>query len=173
MKKLKVLFISLLLIAFANTINAKTVVLDTNVAMLSTQFAQDSQKSLDEDTDFIADKERFELLEAEAKALVDKFQKDQEILSDEEKNDFQKKFQDKQTELQFLANKVQTKIQEKQQEIISVLAPTFQTVMAELIAQREYEMILPRSSTLYWDPDSDITEEVIAYLNNALAEKPE
>ena len=92
MNKLKVLFLTLLLAAFSAPINAKIVVLNAEVAMLSTQFAQEAFKNLDEDTGFIADRERLELLQAEGQALVEKFQKDQEILSDEEKLDLQNNY---------------------------------------------------------------------------------
>ena len=85
-----------MLIAFSAPISAKIVVLNAEVAMLSTQFAQEEFKNLDEDASFIADRERLELLQAEGQALVEKFQKDQEILSDEEKLDLQQQLQDKQ-----------------------------------------------------------------------------
>ena len=173
MNKLKVLFHTLLLVAFAAPINAKTVVLNAEVAMLSTQYAQDAFKTLDEDAGFIADRERLELLQAEGQALVEKFQKDQEILSDEEKLDMQKQLQDKQADIQFLSNKLQSKAQEVQQEVVSTLTPTFQKVLGELIAQKEYDMIVAPQALLYADPDLDITEEVIAYLDNALTEKSE
>ncbi len=173
MNKLKVLFLTLLLAAFSAPINAKIVVLNAEVAMLSTQFAQEAFKNLDEDTGFIADRERLELLQAEGQALVEKFQKDQEVLSDEEKLDMQKQLQDKQADIQFLSNKLQTKAQEVQQQVVGTLTPTFQTVLGELIAQKEYEMIVAPGALLYADPDLDITEEVIAYLDNALTEKSE
>ena len=173
MNKLKVLFLTLLLVAFAAPINAKTVVLNAEVAMLSTQYAQDAFKTLDEDAGFIADRERLELLQAEGQALVEKFQKDQEILSDEEKLDMQKQLQDKQADIQFLSNKLQSKAQEVQQEVVSTLTPTFQKVLGELITQKEYDMIVAPQALLYADPDLDITEEVIAYLDNALTEKSE
>ena len=173
MNKLKVLFLTLLLVAFAAPINAKTVVLNAEVAMLSTQYAQDAFKTLDEDAGFIADRERLELLQVEGQALVEKFQKDQEILSDEEKLDMQKQLQDKQADIQFLSNKLQSKAQEVQQEVVSTLTPTFQKVLGELIAQKEYDMIVAPQALLYADPDLDITEEVIAYLDNALTEKSE
>ena len=173
MNKLKVLFLTLLLVAFAAPINAKTVVLNAEVAMLSTQYAQEAFKTLDEDAGFIVDRERLELLQAEGQALVEKFQKDQEILSDEEKLDMQKQLQDKQADIQFLSNKLQSKAQEVQQEVVSTLTPTFQKVLGELIAQKEYDMIVAPQALLYADPDLDITEEVIAYLDNALTEKSE
>ena len=173
MNKLKVLFFTSLLSAFAAPINAKIVVLNAEVAMLSTQYAQEAFKTLDEDSGFIADRERLELLQAEGQALVEKFQKDQEILSDEEILDLQNQLQDKQADIQFLSNKLQTKAQEVQQQVVGALTPTFQTVLGELIAQKEYEMIVAPGALLYADPDLDITEEVIAYLDNALTEKSE
>ena len=173
MNKIKVLFLTLLLVAFSAPINAKTVVLNAEVAMLSTQYAQDAFKTLDEDAGFIADRERLELLQAEGQALVEKFQKDQEVLSDEEKLDMQKQLQDKQADIQFLSNKLQTKAQEVQQQVVGALTPTFQTVLGELITQKEYDMIVAPGALLYADPDLDITEEVIAYLDNALTEKSE
>ena len=63
MNKLKVLFLTLLLAAFSAPISAKIVVLNAEVAMLSTQFAQEEFKNLDEDAGFIADRERLELLQ--------------------------------------------------------------------------------------------------------------
>ena len=173
MNKLKVLFLTLLLVAFSAPINAKTVVLNAEVAMLSTQYAQEAFKTLDEDAGFIADRERLELLQAEVQALVEKFQKDQEVLSDEEKLDMQKQLQDKQADIQFLSNKLQTKAQEVQQQVVGTLTPTFQQVLGELITQKEYDMIVAPGALLYADPDLDITEEVIAYLDNALTEKSE
>ena len=173
MNKLKLLFLTLLLVAFSAPINAKTVVLNAEVAMLSTQYAQEAFKTLDEDAGFMADRERLELLQAEGQALVEKFQKDQEVLSDEEKLDMQKQLQDKQADIQFLSNKLQTKAQEVQQQVVGTLTPTFQQVLGELITQKEYDMIVAPGALLYADPDLDITEEVIAYLDNALTENSE
>ena len=85
----------------------------------------------------------------------------------------QKQLQDKQADIQFLSNKLQSKAQEVQQEVVSTLTPTFQKVLGELIAQKEYDMIVAPQALLYADPDLDITEEVIAYLDNALTEKSE
>ena len=74
--------------------------------------------------------------------------------------------------VQFIQH-LQTKAQEVQQQVVGTLTPTFQKVLGELIAQKEYEMIVAPGALLYADPDLDITEEVIAYLDNALTEKSE
>ena len=72
MNKLFIGFIFL----FTLGINAEgTFVLNAEGAMLNTQYAKDAFKELEEDSDFVADKERLELLQSEGQELVEKFQK--------------------------------------------------------------------------------------------------
>ena len=64
MNKIKYLLLSGLLAVFSTSLFAEgTFVLNAERAMLSTQYAQDVFKKLDEDADFIADRERLELLQ--------------------------------------------------------------------------------------------------------------
>ena len=72
MNKLKVLFLTLMLIAFSAPISAKIVVLNAEVAMLSTQFAQEEFKNLDEDASFIAERERLEFAKKNNSPLPNK-----------------------------------------------------------------------------------------------------
>ena len=84
-----------------------------------------------------------------------------------------KKVHDKQHEVQFLANKLQTKAQEAQQSIINTLSPDFQRILGELINAKSMDMVLSPQAAFYWDPDLDITDEVTALLDVALAEESE
>ena len=123
MKILQKTLTLILFIVFSSALYSEgTFVLNAERAMLSTQYAKDSFKQLEEDSDFIADRERLELLQAEGQELIEQFQQDIETLSDEQKVDMQKKVQDKQNEIQFLANKLQTKAQEAQQAVINDLS---------------------------------------------------
>ncbi len=149
MNKLKLLLITGLLAVFPTSLFADGIkVLNAQRAMLSTQYAQDEFTKLDQDADFIADRERLELLQTEGQALVEKFQQDQETLSDEEIANMQTKLQDKQTEIQFLTNKLQTKAQ-------------------------ELEMVVTPEALFYADPDLDITDEVTALLDLAASKSEE
>ena len=108
MNRIKYLLLSGLLAVFSASLFAEgTFVLNAERAMLSTQYAQDEFKKLDEDADFITDRERLELLQTEGQAILDDFQKNQETLSDEQIVDMQGKLEDKQTEIQFLTQKLQ------------------------------------------------------------------
>ena len=174
MNKIKYLLLSGLLAVFSTSLLAEgTYVLDAERAMLNTQYAQDVFKELDEDADFIADRERLELLQTEGQAIIEDFQKNQETLSDEEKMDMQGKLEDKQTEIQFLTQKLQNKAQETRQAILAALSADFQRILGELINAKNMDMVLSPQALFYADPDLDITDEVTALLDVALAEKSE
>ena len=163
-----------LFIVFSSALYSEgTFVFNAERAMLSTQYAKDSFKQLEEDSDFIADRERLELLQAEGQELIEQFQQDIETLSDEQKVDMQKKVQDKQNEIQFLANKLQTKAQEAQQAVINDLSEDFNRILGELINAKNMDMVVSPQALFYANPDLDITDEVTALLDVALADKSE
>jgi Skp family chaperone for outer membrane proteins len=85
----------------------------------------------------------------------------------------QTKLQDKQTEIQFLTNKLQTKAQETQQAVIAALSPSFQQILGELIQAQELEMVVTPEALFYADPDLDITDEVTALLDLAASKSEE
>ena len=167
----KTLLLGLIAVFSAAVFAEGTYVLNAERAMLSTQYAKDTFQKLEEDADFIADTERLELLQAEGQELVESFQQDQETMSDEQIVAMQKKVQDKQNEIKFLANKLQTKAQEAQQSVINDLSADFQRILGELINAKSMDMVLSPQALFYADPDLDITDEVTALLDVALAEK--
>tara|TARA_B100002019_G_C21244235_1_gene587387 strand:- start:141 stop:674 length:534 start_codon:yes stop_codon:yes gene_type:complete len=170
MNKIKILLITSLLVLMPASVLADGIkVLDGERAMLQTQYAIDESNKFEQDPDFTADRERLELLQTEIQALVDTFQQDQETLSDQEIADMQQKVQDKQTEAQFVAQKLQTKIEQKRGEILQTLTPIFQQVVGELITAQELDMIMPSQTLFYWDPDMDMTDEVTALLDLAVS----
>ena len=113
------------------------------------------------------------VLNAERAMLIEQFQQDIETLSDEQKVDMQKKVQDKQNEIQFLANKLQTKAQEAQQAVINDLSEDFNRILGELINAKNMDMVVSPQALFYANPDLDITDEVTALLDVALADKSE
>lgn len=166
--------ITALIIAFSSAAYAEgTFVLNAERAMLSTQYAKESFKQLEEDSDFIADRERLELLQAEGQELIEMFQQDVETLSDDQKVEMQGKVQDKQNEIQFLANKLQTKAQEAQQAVINELSEDFNKILGELINAKGMDMVISPQALFYANPDLDITDEVTALLDVALADASE
>ena len=83
------------------------------------------------------------------------------------------KVQYKQNEIQFLANKLQTKAQEAQQAVINELSEDFNKMLGELINDKGMDMVISPQALFYANPDLDITDEVTALLDVALADASE
>ena len=81
--------------------------------------------------------------------------------------------QDKQNEIQFLANKLQTKQQEAAQAIVTALAQDLQAVLSELINAKKIELVVTPQSLFYAKPELDITDDVTSGLDVRLAKKSE
>ena len=174
MNKIKLLLLSSLLSVFSASLIADGIrTLDPQAAILSTQYAQAEFLKLSESPSVAKDREGLELLQAEVQALVERFQKDQETLSDEEIADIQTQVNDKQAEIQFFVQKLQTKEQETAQAILAAVGPTFQKVLGELIQAQELDMVVSKQALIFSDPDFDITDSVTAILDRELAESEE
>ena len=81
--------------------------------------------------------------------------------------------EDKQNEIQFLANKLQTKQQEAAQAVVAALAQDFQAVLSELINAKKIELVVTPQSLFYAKPELDITDDVTSGLDVRLAKKSE
>ena len=174
MNKIKYLLFASLLAVFSFSLSAEgTYVLDAERAILNTQYAEAEAKKMSEDADYVADRERLELLQTEGQAIIEDFEKNQETLSEQQKIEMQGKLEDKQTEIQFLTQKLQNKAQEARQAILAALSADFQRILGELINAKNMDMVVTPQALFYADPDLDITDEVTALLDVALAEKSE
>ncbi|MDC2989618.1 OmpH family outer membrane protein [Gammaproteobacteria bacterium] len=174
MNKLKLLLLSSLLTVFSSSLIADGIrTIDPQTAILNTQYAQAEFLKLRESPSVVEDSEELELLQTEVKALVERFQKDQETLSNEEIADMQTQVNDKQAEMQFFVQKLQTKEQETVQAILTAVGPTYQQVLGELIQAQELDMVVSKQALIFSDPDFDITDSVTAILDRELAELEE
>ena len=174
MNKLKLLLLSSLLTVFSSSLIADGIrTIDPQTAILNTQYAQAEFLKLRESPSVVEDSEELELLQTEVKALVERFQKDQETLSNEEIADMQTQVNDKQAEMQFFVQKLQTKEQETVQAILRAVGPTYQQVLGELIQAHELDMVVSKQALIFSDPDFDITDSVTAILDRELAELEE
>jgi outer membrane protein len=117
------------------------------------------------ETDVTADNEAVKKLNSEITQMQEKFVKDGEVMSDAEKRRIQKELEDKNTEYQFLANKLQKVVNERQQEILGQMAPKLDAVLKDIIAKQTYDLVIHRQNVLYVDPKYDITAQVTEQLN--------
>lgn len=117
------------------------------------------------ETDVAVDNDAVKKLNAEITQMQEKFVKDGDVMSDAEKRRMQKELEDKNTEYQFLANKLQKLVNERQQEILGLMAPKLDAVLKDMIAKEAYDLVVHRQNVLYVDPKYDITTQVTEQLN--------
>lgn len=116
-------------------------------------------------TDHQAEEDALRTLNTEITQLQEKFVKDGDVMSDVEKAKMQKTVEDKQRDLQFQADKLQRIYQEKQQELLTQMAPKFEAVMKDIVARDKYNLVVHRQNVIYADPQFEITSQITEALN--------
>jgi outer membrane protein len=117
------------------------------------------------ESDTAPDQTAIKALGAEITQLQEKFNKDSDVMSDPEKRKVQKEIEDKQIDYQFRVNKFQKTVNERQQDILSQMAPKLDAVLKDIIAKEAYDLVIHRQNILYVDAKYDITAQVTEKLN--------
>ncbi|HAK52961.1 MAG TPA: hypothetical protein DCM54_13810 [Gammaproteobacteria bacterium] len=137
-------------------VNAQRAILESEEARrVQTQIAEEFQ---DEQADI-------EKLRSEGAALVQRAQKDGEVMSDAEKRKLSNQIREIEKDLQYLAEKLQTKVQERQNELLTGIDVKFNRAVEALVLSEDYDIILPRENAIYVGDLYDITRKVTEKLN--------
>ncbi len=67
--------------------------------------------------------------------------------------------------MQYLAEKLQTKVQERQNELLTGIDVKFNKSVESLVLSEDYDIILPRENAIYVGDLYDITRKVTEKLN--------
>ena len=94
------------------------------------------------------------------------------VMSDKDKRDLQKQGEGKVQEYNNLAQTVQKRTQEVQQELLERMIPKMEAVITDLQKTGKYDIILEKKSAIYTDPSVDITKKITEKLNAATAAAP-
>jgi outer membrane protein len=117
------------------------------------------------EADTSADQAAIKALGADITKVQEKFNKDGDVMSDAEKRKLQKEIEDKQIDYQFRVNKFQKTVNERQQEILSQMAPKLDAVLQDIIAKDQYDLVIHRQNVVYINAKYDITAQVTEMLN--------
>jgi|TARA_B110000238_G_scaffold190558_1_gene223889 Skp family chaperone for outer membrane proteins len=172
MKKLLLvpaLLISLLASNAAYAVEGMAVI-DMRSAVLQTQVSQATFKALEEESEYAANVEQAQLLQADRQAIAEKLQKDGETLSQEEVAKMQRDIQTKTKDLEFIVGKIQAKQEETADQLFRELNPSLQKILSELIAAKEVKVLLGRDQILFADTALDLTDDVTSMLDVAAAD---
>jgi len=170
----KLLLVPALLISLLASNSAFAVegmaVIDMRSAVLQTQVSQATFKALEEESEYAANVEQAQLLQADRQAIAEKLQKDGETLSQEEVAKMQRDIQTKTKDLEFIVGKIQAKQEETADQLFRELNPSLQKILSELIAAKEVKVLLGRDQILFADTALDLTDDVTSMLDVAAAD---
>ncbi len=140
-------------------------VADSQAAIMATDAAK---KMIDKlNTDLKPQRDRLEQLRKDISGFEEKFQKNASVMSDKDKRDLQKQAEAKVNEFKSLADGVQKRAQEAQQDLLKTLVPRTEVAVDELRKAGNYDIIIEKKNVIYADPAVDITKKITDKLNAA------
>ena len=159
------------LMAFSATsalAEAKIAIVDVQGAILQSAEAQRLLQQIQ--TEFQSEEDEIRQIQSEAAAMLERLQKDSEVMSDAERRRLQQQIESKNNDVVFFRQKLQRQVEERQAELFSGVNGKVQKAIEELVKSEDYDLILPRQAALYVNPVYNITRQVTEKLNELDAE---
>ncbi len=140
-------------------------VADSQLAIMATDAAKKTVEKLN--VDMKPQRERLDALRREVAGFQEKLQKNASVMSEKEKRDIQRQGEAKVNEFQLLADAVQKRVQEVQQELMKNLIPKTEIAVEELRKAGNYDIIIEKKNVIFADPSVDLTKKITEKLNAA------
>ncbi len=145
----------------------KIAIIDIETVLKKSQAMQDAQKKLSKKQDGYQkeiDKKQ-ELLEAESKKISAK----KSVLSEEAFNKEQEAFSKKVDDLKSMVESKQEILKKSSIDAINKINDNIKSIIEEIRQQREIAVVLSAASTVSYQKNIDISEEVLAKLNQKIS----
>ena len=120
----------------------KIAVVNLEEAILQTDLAQQRLAEFEKNEDFTSDKNEFESLREELDKLVQDFQRDQAAMSEDQMVAARQKGSSKNSDLEYVAKKLQTLQQQNAQRVFQELAPKAREVLRDIITTEQIGLLL-------------------------------
>lgn len=157
--------VALMLLPALASAQGRIAVVDLQAAILQSDYAQERLAEFEKNEDFSADKQEFERLRAELDELVSSFQRDQAAMSDDQKVAAQQKLRSKQSDIEYVAKKLQAIQGQNAQRVFQELAPRAREVLSDIIATEQIGLLLQQQTVIHADLSYSITAKVTDKLN--------
>jgi outer membrane protein len=135
-------------------------VVNLEQAILQTDVAQQRLEEFEANEDFASDKSQFDGLRAELDQLVKDFQRDQAAMSEEDQVAARQKMASKQSDLEYVAKKLQTLQTQNAQRVMQA-----QEVLREIIETDQIGLLLQQQAVIHADLGYNITAKVSDKMN--------
>jgi len=141
----------------------KVAVVDMERALFLSEAAKTSIKQFEKDNkDSIS---KLKSLEQQLRDLQEKVQKNADVMSDDERRNSANDFEEKKTEFQFFAKKLQQMEQKWKREFFQTQLPELEKLLKAIIDEAGYDVVLQSGAAIYVSPKADITKLLIERLN--------
>ncbi|MEH6490785.1 MAG: OmpH family outer membrane protein [Halopseudomonas sp.] len=165
-KFIRVTVLSLLaLVSFEAAAEMKIAVLDYQMALLESDAAK--KYSVDAEKKFGAQLQRLKNLEAEAKRLQERLQRDGAQLNQSEREKLELEFRQKAREFQVQSKELNEAKALSDREMLEALKPKLDSAVETILKSGNYDLVLDRGGVVEVKPEFDITRQVIERLNSS------
>jgi Skp family chaperone for outer membrane proteins len=154
---------TMMAVAAVPAVAGNVAVADSQAAIMASDVAKKTFDKLNDDMK--PQRERLDKLRKEIAAFEEKFQKNASVMTEKDKRDLQKQAEAKVNEFKSLADGVQKRAQEVQQEMLKTLIPKTEVVVEELRKAGNYDIIIEKKNVIFADPSVDITKKITDKLN--------
>jgi len=141
----------------------KLAVVDVQSAILNSESAKKISAQIS--GEFTREQESIKKLQTDAAVLLERMQKDGEVMSEAEKRKVQQQIESINNDFVYERQKLQRSIEERQKELFAGIDQRVQSAINEIVLSDDYDIILPRQAALYVGDLYDITRKVTEKLN--------
>lgn len=143
----------------------KIAIVDLQEAILQSDAAQEALEQVRTQPDYSEDKEEFDRIQDELESLVEEFQKDAAVMSQEQQMSARKRLGSKQADLEHVTGKLQQAEQQAGQAILRQMSGAVQEILRDLIQSEGIGLLLQQQAVIHADPGYSITSKVTDRLN--------
>lgn len=140
-------------------------VVNLEEAILQTDYAQQRLNEFEAGEDFASDKKEFDALKKELDELVKNFQRDAAAMSEDQQVAARQKLASKQSDIEYVAKKLQAMQQQSAQRVFQELAPSAREVLRDIIATDQIGLLLQQQTVIHADLSYSVTAKVTDKLN--------
>lgn len=168
MKFIKLVAITVALFwSCASLAEGRIAVFDLDAAVLNTDVAKQRLTALRNQPDFKSNVKQLESLKKDYDKLVEKLQKDFDVLNAEQRLAQKNKIDSKRADAEHIGRKLEAANQQEAQAILQELGPTLKKILPEIVKEENIGLLLPRKAVMHADSSYDITAKVADKLNQA------
>lgn len=163
-KSILIAMMSIMALASLPAAAQSIAVLDYQMALLESEAAK--RYSVDAEKKFGGQLQRLQNLEAEAKRLQERMQRDGEKLGQSELEKLELEFRQKAREFQSQSRELNEAKAQSDREMLEQLKPKLDSAVEAVLKAGNYDLVIDRSAVVDVKPNLDITRQVIERLNS-------